>query len=47
MAAAVGGAVLGRVFAQSEAEKAFEPWWDTAENYCVYGLLMLGKLFSI
>ena len=45
--AEIGRAVLGKVFAHNEAQKAFQPWWDTAEDYFVYGLLMLGKISSI
>ena len=41
--AAIATALLPNVFAKSEAKKALTPWWDKLENYCVYGLIMLGK----
>ena len=41
--AVVGGALLEKFIGTSEAEKAFQPWWDTVEDFLVYGLIMLGK----
>ena len=41
--AAIATALLSNVFEKSEAKKALTPWWDKLENYCVYGLIMLGK----
>ena len=42
--AVVGGALLDKFIGTSEAEKAFQPWWDTVEDFLVYGLIMLGKM---
>ena len=42
--AAIATALLSNVFGNSEAEKALTPWWDKFEDYCIYGLIMLGKL---
>ena len=42
--AVVGGALLDKFIGTSEAEKAFQPWWDTVEDFLVYGLIMLGNL---
>ena len=42
--AVVGGALLDNFIGKSEAEKAFQPWWDTVEDFLVYGLIMLGKI---
>ena len=42
--AVVGGALLEKFIGTSEAEKAFQPWWDTVEDFLVYGLIMLGKI---
>ena len=42
--AVVGGALLDKFIGTSEAEKAFQPWWDTVEDFLVYGLIMLGKI---
>ena len=35
--------LLGR----SEAEKAIQPWWETLEDYLVYGLLGIGKIIGV
>jgi len=40
----LGNALVGRILGHSAAEKAFRPWWDTLEDYLVYGLVMLGLL---
>ena len=40
--AVVGNALMG-FMAHSEAEQAFQPWWDVTEDFLVYGLIMLGK----
>ena len=42
--ASLGNALVGRILGHSAAEKAFRPWWDTLEDYLVYGLVMLGLL---
>ena len=42
--AVVGTALLDKFIGTSEAEKAFQPWWDTVEDFLVYGLIMLGKM---
>ena len=46
MAAVVGNVLVGKVFELSEAEAAFQTWWDKAKDFMVYGLVMLGKKFS-
>jgi len=40
--AAIGTALMSRVLGHSDAEKAFRPWWDTLEDFLLYGLVMLG-----
>jgi len=40
--AAIGTALMGKVLGHSAAEKAFRPWWDSLEDYLIYGLVMLG-----
>ena len=40
--AAVGTALLGRVLGHSKAEKAFRPWWDSLEDFLIYGLVKIG-----
>ena len=44
--AAIATALLSNVFGSSEAEKALTPWWDKFEDYCIYGLVMLGKYLN-
>ena len=39
--AAIGTALMGKVLGHTAAEKAFRPWWDTLEDYLIYGLVML------
>ena len=41
--AVVGTAIISKYLSNSEAEEAFQPWWDTLENYAVYGLIVLGN----
>ena len=43
--ASIGNALVGRILGHSAAEKAFRPWWDNFEDFLVYGLVMLGKMF--
>ena len=45
--ALVGTALINKVLGTTEAERAFEPWWDTAQDFLVYGLIVLGKLVII
>ena len=45
--AVVGSALLDKFIGHSEAERAFQPWWDTMEDYLVYGLIMLGMKSTI
>ena len=40
--AAIGTALMGKVLGHSAAEKAFRPWWDSLEDYLIYGLVLLG-----
>ena len=45
--AALGASLVTEVLGHSAAEKAFRPWWDILEDYLLYGLITLGKLFII
>ena len=38
----IGKALMKNVLGHSDAEKAFRPWWDTLEDFLLYGLVMLG-----
>ena len=39
----LGTSLIAKIAGDSPAEKAFKPWWDNAQNFMVYGLVMLGK----
>lgn len=41
--ASLGDKMVSALFGQTEAEKAFRPWWDNLEDILVYGLILLGK----
>ena len=45
--AVVGTTLLSNVLSHSEAERAFQPWWDTTGEFITYGLIILGKVLSI
>ena len=40
--AVVGTALLGKVMSHTQAERAFQPWWDTTQEFIAYGLVILG-----
>ena len=44
--AVVGNAIINKYLTLSEAEAAFQPWWDALENYAVYAVVMLGKVLN-
>jgi hypothetical protein len=41
----LGTTIMGAL-GHSEAEKMFRPWWDTLEDFVIYGLIMLGLVIS-
>ena len=45
--ASLGASLVTEVLGHSTAEKTFRPWWDILEDYLLYGLITLGKLFII
>ena len=45
--ALVGTALISKITSKNSAQRAFEPWWDTAEDYLVYGLIMLGNELNV
>ena len=45
--AALGATLLDNVLGHSKAEQAFRPWWDSFEDFLVYGLVMLGEKSEI
>ena len=42
--ATLGATIISNVFGQTDAEKAFRPWWDNLEDFLIYGLIMLGLI---
>ena len=42
--ATLGKALISKIAGDNPAEKAFKPWWDNAQNFLVYGLVMLGTI---
>ena len=45
--AVLGNTIINKFLGLSEAEEAFQPWWETIEDYTVYGLILLGKVYVI
>ena len=45
--ASLGASLVTEVLGHSAAEKTFRPWWDILEDYLLYGLITLGKLFIL
>ena len=41
---AVASIYAKSVLGHSDAENAFRPWWDTVQDYLLYGLIATGKL---
>ena len=44
--ATLGATIISNVFGQTDAEKAFRPWWDNLEDFMIYGLVMLGLIIT-
>ena len=42
--AAIGAAIMSNVLGHSDAQKAFRPWWDSLEDYLIYGLVTIGVI---
>ena len=42
--ATVAAALVGYVFGQSAAEKAFRPWWDKMQDNMIYALITLSLI---
>ena len=42
MAAKLASTIQAEILETSEAEKAFEPWWDKTKKYLIYGLVIGG-----
>ncbi|XP_023323105.1 uncharacterized protein LOC111697352 [Eurytemora carolleeae] len=42
----LGNAMMGTLLGHSDAEKMFRPWWDSLEDFVIYGLIMLGLIVS-
>ena len=44
--AALAGDLTKTILGQSDAAKAFRPWWDSIEDGIMYALVVMGKLIS-
>ena len=44
MADVVSTDFINKAFGLSQAQKAFHPWWDSLEDYLLYGLIMIGLM---
>ena len=40
--ALLGAALAKDVLGYDDANKAFRPWWDTTQDFLMYGMIMLG-----
>lgn len=38
-----GAALAKEILGYDDANKAFRPWWDTTQDFLMYGMIMLGK----
>ena len=41
--AALGGDLSKQILGQTDAAKAFRPWWDKCEDGIMYSLVVMGK----
>ena len=46
MALKVGHAIASSIFDLKDTEEPFHPWWETAQDYICYGILLIGKIYS-
>ena len=45
--AALAGDLSKAILGQSDAAKAFRPWWDVLEDNLLYSFVIFGKKISI
>ena len=45
--AVLGTALAKEILGFDDANKAFRPWWDTTQDFLMYGMVVLGmhKMF--
>ena len=46
MALKVGHAIASGIFDLKDTEEPFHPWWETAQDYICYSILLIGKIYS-
>ena len=46
MALKVGHAIASSIFDLKDTEEPFHPWWETAQDYICYSILLIGKIYS-
>ena len=42
----LAGDLSRTIFGQSDAVKAFRPWWIVMEDYVMYAMVLMGKSYS-
>lgn len=48
MALVVGSSIAkGGIFELAEFEAAFQPWWDSLQDYLMYATIIIGKMCSL
>ena len=45
---AIVGTALGKeILGFDDANKAFRPWWDTTQDFLMYGMVVLGNYLIV
>ena len=44
MALKVGHAIASGIFDLKDTEEPFHPWWETAQDYICYSIILIGIL---
>ena len=45
--AVLGAALAKEVLGYDDANKAFRPWWDTTQDFLMYGMIVLGTYIML
>ena len=46
MALKVGHAIASGIFDLKDTEEPFHPWWETAQDYICYSIILIGNIYS-
>ena len=46
MALKVGHAIASGIFDLKDTEEPFHPWWETAQDYICYCIILIGNIYS-